>query len=53
MSTGLQNFVYNADVDSEEEKENEEVLTQQNLLQVLGMYMLFTNNLHTHYDNNE
>lgn len=25
MSTGLQNFVYNADVDSEEEKEDEEV----------------------------
>lgn len=26
MSTGLQNFVYNADVDSEEEKEDQEVL---------------------------
>lgn len=27
MSTGLQNFVYNADIDSEEENDNDEVKT--------------------------
>lgn len=34
MSTGLQNFVYNADVDSEEEKEDEEVVEQNNFVEL-------------------
>lgn len=45
MSTGMQNFVYNADIDSEEEKEDDEVVQQNNFV---GLESVIDNSTHSY-----